>query len=425
VDESQTYSLYLPSNYDAEARWPLLLVFDPRGRSVEAAGLFTAAAEEYGWIILSSNDTRSDSGMEPNQRAINALWSEIQSRYSVERRRIYAAGFSGTVVPAMLLSKATGGIAGVIGVGGRFFPEVLDGHDGAVFGAVGDTDFNYLEVRKIHRYLTDRGTPNRLVVFEGSHGWMPEEVAYDSIGWLEVQAMRTGARARNEETISEFYAKDVAAAERLMADEHLLQAKRKYDAIASDYEGLLDVGVAVAKAAELANRAEVRRARKTEKRLDAREERYAQEMQEVLDGFVVSDPAVPPDRLASQLQIDDLKRTAAEGGDEALMAQRMLNTVFVATSFYLTRDLLARDMPDHAASVLGVACLIRDDNPVVWYNRGCALARTGRRSSALDALEKAVELGFNDADLMRNDSDLESVRDDKRFVAIIERLGGF
>ncbi len=36
-DPTQTYSLYLPSEYDPERSWPVLLVFDPRGRSVVAA----------------------------------------------------------------------------------------------------------------------------------------------------------------------------------------------------------------------------------------------------------------------------------------------------------------------------------------------------------------------------------------------------
>ena len=68
VDPTQTYTLYLPSRFDPGKRWPGLLIFDPRGRSVRAAELFRDAAETYGWVLLASDNTRSDGPMEPNRR---------------------------------------------------------------------------------------------------------------------------------------------------------------------------------------------------------------------------------------------------------------------------------------------------------------------------------------------------------------------
>ena len=95
ADPSQTYTLYLPSGHSSERQWPGLLIFDPRGRSVQAAELFRDAAETYGWVILSSNDTRSDGPADPTTKAIRALWPEAHEHYSIDPRRIYAAGFSG------------------------------------------------------------------------------------------------------------------------------------------------------------------------------------------------------------------------------------------------------------------------------------------------------------------------------------------
>jgi len=422
ADETQTYALYLPTDYDPEKTWPLLLVFDPRGRSVLAAELFKEAAQEYGWIIVSSNDTRSDESMEANQRAVNALWPEIQTRYSVDLRRIYAAGFSGTVQTGILLGKATDGLAGVIGVGGRYFPEILEGVDFAVFGAVGTTDYNNREMRKLHRHLAEQGAPNRLVMFDGGHTWMPPELAGDCVAWMELQAMKTGVEARNAAFVERRYQKAIAEAEELATDGQVLEAQRTYQAIALDFDGLVDVTVATRIADELAAEPDFRKARKTEKKLDHREARFVEEMQRVMESFLTTEPAVPPDRLAAQLRVEEMKRQVSRGGEEGLAAERMLSALFSTTSFYMTRDLLAGDRPDHAASVLGVACLIHDDRPVVWYNRACALARAGRRSKALDALSTAVDLGFTNAGLMASDPDLESIRDEDRVKAVIRRV---
>ena len=143
VDPTQTYTLYLPRDYSPERRWPGLLIFDPRGRSQQAAQIFRAAAERYGWVILSSDNTRSDGPMEPNTRALKAMWPEVHTRYAIDTQRIYAAGFSGGAMLGWALGKHTGELAGVIGSGGRLESHNLDDKISMpCFGAAGDTDFN-------------------------------------------------------------------------------------------------------------------------------------------------------------------------------------------------------------------------------------------------------------------------------------------
>lgn len=56
-----------------------------------------------------------------------------------------------------------------------------------------------------------------------------------------------------------------------------------------------------------------------------------------------------------------------------------------------------------------------------YYNLACAYAIQGRTAEALDALDDAKRSGFSDANLMRTDPDLASVRDDPRFVLPTER----
>lgn len=423
-DPTQTYSLFLPSKYDPSRSWPVLLVFDPRGRSVVAAELFLGAAEEFGWIIVSSNDTRSDTAMEPNRRAVNALWPEIHARYSINAKRVYAAGFSGTAFLALRLGAETGGLAGAILAGGRYIEEEVAGVTFPVFGTVGTLDFNNREMRLLHARLSEEGIRNRLEIFDGGHSWMPEELARDGVAWMELQGMRKGSSPRDEDLIVREYQEDLDAAEGLAATGKLLEASRAFDAIASDYQGLLDVSGAVERAAVLNDDPRLHEARSQERRLDGFEMRYIQNMQGVFQVFLKTEPATSPSRLARELDIDDLVRRADRGGAEGIVAKRLLATVLTTTSFYMSRDLMARGRPNHAASVLGVACGIDDDNPVIWYNRACALALAGRRSAALDALEAAVERGFNDLELMSGDSDLDSIRRTDRYRELVKQLRG-
>ena len=148
-DPTQTYTLYLPSTYTSDLRLPVLLVFDPRGRSLLAAELFRDAAESYGWIIVSSDNTRSDATWEPNLVAIQALWPEVHSRIPADFQRIYATGFSGGVAVATLLARTTGEIAGIIGCGGLYLDNQFDDSKLPFFSTAGNTDFNFSEMHRL------------------------------------------------------------------------------------------------------------------------------------------------------------------------------------------------------------------------------------------------------------------------------------
>ena len=51
----ETYALYVPRDYTPEQEWPIVFVFDPKGRGANTANLFRMAAEDQQYIIASSN----------------------------------------------------------------------------------------------------------------------------------------------------------------------------------------------------------------------------------------------------------------------------------------------------------------------------------------------------------------------------------
>ena len=61
-------------------------------------------------------------------------------------------------------------------------------------------------------------------------------------------------------------------------------------------------------------------------------------------------------------------------------------------------------------------------NPLMLYNIGCLYARAGKPGLALDHLERALELGMRNRDWLMTDPDLESLRDDPRFAALLTEV---
>jgi len=60
------------------------------------------------------------------------------------------------------------------------------------------------------------------------------------------------------------------------------------------------------------------------------------------------------------------------------------------------------------------------EDPLVWYNLSCSLALSDRADDALEALGRAVELGYDDYEWMKKDPDLSVLHGDARFESILE-----
>jgi Flp pilus assembly protein TadD len=60
--------------------------------------------------------------------------------------------------------------------------------------------------------------------------------------------------------------------------------------------------------------------------------------------------------------------------------------------------------------------------PVVHYNLACSLALLGRVDAAIDALERAVALGYRDLPHLEDDADLACVRSSPRYRTLLGHL---
>ena len=65
----------------------------------------------------------------------------------------------------------------------------------------------------------------------------------------------------------------------------------------------------------------------------------------------------------------------------------------------------------------------QDENePNVLYNAACFYALQGDSDRSLEHLSRAVELGWGDPAWVETDSDLDSLRADDRFIALLKGM---
>lgn len=65
---------------------------------------------------------------------------------------------------------------------------------------------------------------------------------------------------------------------------------------------------------------------------------------------------------------------------------------------------------------------LQPENATAHYNLACSLALKKRRTEALDTLQKAISLGYDDFDWLMQDPDLENLKDHPGFLQLLEKI---
>jgi tetratricopeptide (TPR) repeat protein len=423
----ETYALYLPSGYTPDRSWPILFILDPRARGPLAAEKFRAGAEKHGYILASSNSSQSDVAWDPNTKAMRAMWTDTHSRFRIDDRRVYAAGFSGTVRAAITLARAVPGtIAGIVGAGAGFPFEAppRKGDPFVFFGTIGTKDFNWYEMMDLEPRLEDTGIVHRIEIFDGVHQWPPEPLAVRALDWMELQAMKAGTRPKDPALIEAFWKDTLERARAFESSGDLFLAWRTWSGAAADFAGLRDTAEAAAKSAEIkANPAFQRDLKDREARMKQDKEFLARAPQ-ALSGVDSDGQAMTLSQVISALKIRDLKKKAESSPieDERLSAQRVLNTLAGQTGFYLPQKFSERKQWDRVVFFLSIAAEIAPEDYSVFYDRAAAYAQKGDRKRAIADLRQAVQKGYKDLPALEKDQAFNSVRQEEGYKEVVKSL---
>ncbi|MEO8277528.1 MAG: hypothetical protein ABI639_15040 [Thermoanaerobaculia bacterium] len=424
-DPTETWELYLPKGYTATRRWPVLLLFDPRSRGRLAAELFRSAADEFGWILASSDNTMSDGPSEPNGRALKAMIPDVMKRLPVDERRIYAGGFSGGAVLAWTVGLKGTFLAGVISISGRPAPEHLAlTPKFALFAAAGTEDFNFQATRELDRIAIQAGAPHRLETFPGPHSWCPPEMARNAVRWLQLLAMQTGIAPPDPTLIETAFRDELAAADAFEQSGNSLAAGRKLAEVAATFHGLGDP--AAIRAAEVRSaRLLAEPAAKSSVKEEVAAEKYEllafRRIDEAVRLVRDSEVPVPAGELRHTLALDDALRRRAGGGLGGAAAGRALAMMDVHLTFYLMRDLFAANRFRDAIPGLKLMTEVFPEDARSLYNLACAEARGGSTADALIALSRALDQGLDSPAQLETDADLSALRDKPGFADLVAR----
>lgn len=467
-DARQSYALYLPSNYSSDRAWPILFAFDPMARGEVPVKLFAEAAENYGYIVAGSNNSRNGP-VRDEMVAMQAMYADALQRLSFDRSRVYTAGFSGGARVASRMGLMLAGVRGVVAVGGGFPHGTKPGKETsfALFGVAGLADFNYGEVMQLVKDFESLGLPSHFEVLESGHNWPPQEVCTAALEWFEVLWLRDARGEKDSGLAQRIFEKRLRQAENEAAKGNLARAFERYEAILRDFTDLVDISKASEQVERLKSSKDLAAAQKlAEKRekkrelLDARaQERLTRVLAHIysslfsageagappnlpetggafnpatgspgttrppMDGFISGSDALAFEKLVAGLDLRGLRKTLEKkkGTDEALVAERQLQRVFVST-LETARNMEHLEKHRQALMCLEVAEKAAPENGFVQFSLARVLALAGHKDRSLKALEAAAEKGFARDELVEQDEALHSIRSEERYQAVLQKM---
>ncbi len=229
--------------------------------------------------------------------------------------------------------------------------------------------------------------------------------------------------------VDERWARDMDRVRTLERSGLQWEASRLLASMASDYAGLRtdeDVIEMNRQATALgATPMAAAQAKVQEREAREHDRRVTNALEVIADAFPADavEPKELPAATIRNLDIAVLRRTAASGDTEAgLGAARVLAELNVQTGFYLPSEALRVGDDERARFYLAIAEAIDPNDGYAWYLRSSVAARMGQPHAAIDALTRAVTLGFRTVDVIEHDRAFDPIRRRAEFVSLLQRM---
>ncbi len=415
MDEStQEYAIYLPTNYTADKKWPVIYFFDPHGVGNLPIKIYKQLAEKYGFVIAGTYNSKNGMQMNESGHAALALMRDVDQRVSVNNSRIYTFGFSGGARVACSVAL-NGGIAGVVACGGGFpqnTPQINQPF--ALISFVGEKDFNYIELKNLDKELDNTPLLHQLVVFHGKHQWPPVSDIEQAFQWMDVTAMQTKTIPVNDSLVKAVQQQLLKEVDKNGMQDKTIHEYFVYKKLLNFLRGLTNVDAYVTKVQQIQSSDKYAKYIKDEQQSEVDEAHMQQEYIQYLtdkDGLWWRDKVKDMRSIISRDTISPV----------SLQCQRLLNFLSLAVYMGASRSF---NSPDDVATghFLDLYALVDPTNPEHSYLFAGLYARENNPDKALSSLKDAIKLGFSDLKRMETDQNLVSIKDKPEFKELVQKL---
>ena len=181
-DTTLTYALYVPSSYHKKGDRPVLLFFDSHGAGIRPVRLYRDLAEQYGYILMGSNDSRNGIPMMQADLMARELCREAMARFGAKSGELALCGQSGGAKVALISGARNPDVSTVIYCGAA--EAIQPNHPLALVGFAGRRDMNYADMVQFNRSWDGTDMTHYLIEWPGPHEWPPVPAFVDAFMFL-------------------------------------------------------------------------------------------------------------------------------------------------------------------------------------------------------------------------------------------------
>jgi hypothetical protein len=239
---------------------------------------------------------------------------------------------------------------------------------------------------------------------------------------LELQAIKTNRRQKDEAFTNGVWERRLVAARRLEEGSKLYAAYRAFESLVADFRDLRDTAESERRLAALGASKEVKAALKDEAEQLSRQQRLVAELFELAERrrgeFEVRTQAAADFRGL----IEGMRVKAKAEADSGVrrVARRTLNQL-MAHFYEAAADLRRRGArASEVVAALEVASEVAPNSPQLFYELAVAHASNSDKKRALNALRTAIEKGFKDAAALEREPSFEALRGETEYKRLVE-----
>lgn len=421
---AESFAIYLPTDFRADRQWPALFVFDQEGRGKAAAQLFKAAAEQQGYVVISSNDIDQSRSLVENVSTAARLIRSSYSNMPLDPNQIVATGSGEGAKVASALPFVLKDIFGVVAVGNHWvnFKFLDKDRDFVFIGLVGDEQYTSTGMKITARTLKDFQFPSQLYTYSGDKEWPNVRLIGSAVSSLTLQAMREGLRPMDTSLVNSFYKKDLHRVNKLMSSGQLLRAGSFLELMEEKYEDLRETEAVANRQEQLEGSRNYRRQRREQEEISEKEGR-------LLNDFVYYMKEDLRTLNFENLgwwnyQKKELDSMSRKPGAEGKMGERLLG--YVSELAYISRKQLEKQKAGLEPLLLAnLIQTIFDPKAFEAYKNIISLSvRDNDFPTALFYLEEMLKHGYSDKEALYNIEGTLGLKLTPEFNGLIEKYLG-
>ena len=239
----ESFSLFLPTKFENKGKWPLLVVFDPKGRGKQAVSFFSKHAEEQGYILVASNAIHDSLSLSENMVRTGRLLTKLEKLLPINAGRVYAAGFDNGARLANVAPLVFKSIEGVVSCGAAIpNSDMISKKSPFHFiGIVGKEDFSYPEMLETEAMFNRLKLDNNILVFDGGKQWPPEAYMGKALHYFTLRAMARGFAEKDTVYIEKVLKRGMADVQQLLNEKKELLAYRELTEMQNAFRDLIAV----------------------------------------------------------------------------------------------------------------------------------------------------------------------------------------